>query len=551
MPPPTCLRCLERSLLPLEPSWAPVYATRAFSTSSSLAANPVKKKPVTARPTQSGRTLKLSKNTRTSTVRPPAPGERKALRKRVVLSNANALEVQGLQDLTRDNVSQEKMAAAQGKVLGFGNDTVNSLQALEGFKPTQGWRLFRRPASLVRAETVEMAGALQALQAEKKLDCHVLGGGRGSGKSVLILQTIAMAYLKGHVVIHFPEVRDMTMAYTSYHPATAADGSTIYIQPHYTAQLLQRVVNANRVRLSSLRLSKEHQLRVPVQSNISLDRFAELGANDPDLAWPVWQALWSELTAPSQPEQNGLYRPPVFVSLDGLDHAMRPTAYLDSDAKPVHAHDLALLRDFASMLSGRTQFPNGGMVLAAVSESDRVDTPTLKHFIERGVIAPHLDRLRDLRDRVRTKITSLGDVKKVDATSLGDMYDEVENTVPDTFTQTYAPGYESFWKRICALGKTSRSPQKAMDVCADFEPKSPEWNPYLAIDQRVADAMQYANVRKVHGLSKEEARGILEYYALSGMLRNTVTDSLVSERWTLAGNGIIGEIERSTARARV
>lgn len=78
----------------------------------------------------------------------------------------------------------------------------------------------------------------------------------------------------------------------------------------------------------------------------------------------------------------------------------------------------------------------------------------------------------------------------------------------------------------------------------------PKWDPFVVKDSRVEAALTGAPVIKLEGLSKAEARGVMEYYAQSGMLRGTVTDSTVSERWTLAGSGIIGELEKSTVRAR-
>ena len=57
----------------------------------------------------------------------------------------------------------------------------------------------------------------------------------------------------------------------------------------------------------------------------------------------------------------------------------------------------------------------------------------------------------------------------------------------------------------------------------------PEWDPYVTKDHRVENAMKDVQVLKLQGLSKEEARGVMEYYARSGMLRGSVTEGLVSE----------------------
>ena len=44
---------------------------------------------------------------------------------------------------------------------------------------------------------------------------------------------------------------------------------------------------------------------------------------------------------------------------------------------------------------------------------------------------------------------------------------------------------------------------------------------------------------------------MLEYYAQSGMLRKSIDEKLVAEAWTLAGGGVVGELERLTARLRI
>jgi len=542
-----CLRCLKRSFVPIEPSLPHNAAQRAaFSTSPSLSANPPKKKSTVAKPAaRTGRTLKLAKNKRAVTARPPAPGERKALRKRVVLSNTNALEVKGLQDLTTDNVSGAKLREQQRKVLGFGNDTVDALRALEAFKPTQGWSLFRRPASLIRKETVEMAELLQAIKDSDghQVERRVLFGEKESGKSVLALQGMAMAYLKGWIVVHYPDAKEMTIAHTSYRPVKAADGTTIYIQPHYTAQLLGNIAKANQGLLNKLRLSKQHQLPVPVQANMSVARFVELGANDPELAWPVWQALLSELTAPSQPDKEGLQRPPVFVGLDGVEYIMRDSAYLDNEAQPVHAHDLGLIRDFTGLLSGKTKLSNGGMIVAASSESNRPSAPTLDHCISRNHSEANIPTLLSLRDRLRQ---SAANAKTADELDLNELDSFPAAALPDALADTFS----AFRRRAFFLQRQNQPIKLFLAACDKFQPELPRWDPYLAIDKRVEDVMSSVPVQKLQGLSKEEARGIMEYYAQSGMLRNTVTEGLVSERWSLAGNGIIGQLEKGTVRAR-
>ncbi|TKA77689.1 hypothetical protein B0A55_03999 [Friedmanniomyces simplex] len=546
-----CLRCFKRALIPPESSSSLTTAHRAaFSTSPSLSANPPKKKPSVGKTqgksqAKPGKTLRLTKNKRVQTGRPPAPGERKALRKRIVLSNTNALDVPGLENLTTENVKDTgRLRELEGRVLGFGEDTVDAMRALEAFKPGQGWSLFKRPAALVRKDMIELGEAVQNAKENNSVARRVVFGERGSGKSVLLLQGMAMAYLQGWVVLHFPEARPITNAQTAYQPIQTAEGETIYVQPHYIAGVLGNIAAANRGLLNDLRLSKQHKLPIPLQSNISLTRLVELGARDPQLAYPIWKAFLSEMTAPSQPEKQGQLRPPVFVGMDGVDHIMRMSAYLDTDMKPIHAHDLAIARDYASLLSGKTPLPNGGIVMAATSASTRPAVPTLDHFLARKHAETHAQALTTIRDALLDQAKTAKSIQDIDLTNL-------EALTPASFPPPLALQAQNLQYLVLRFHDQNASLHSLRKYLHSFAPKLPEWNPFEAMDQHVADVMQTGvGVTKMEGLSKEEARSVMEYYARSGMMRGAVTEGLVSERWTLAGGGIVGELERGAVRAR-
>ena len=249
-----------------------------------------------------------------------------------------------------------------------------------------------------------------------------------------------------------------------------------------------------------MQISLSHDLPIPIQKNISLARFAELGASDPDLAWPIYTALFRELTAPG--------RPPIAYTVDGVAFAMRPTKYLDPDVRPIHAHDLALLNHFNTFLSGAQTLPNGGLILAVDSQSNRPSVPTLDHALQRPVRA----------------------AKRAE-----------EEAHLSTFLKRN-PGLK--------LAHEARE--------ATIHPQLKEWrsamtsvSPFLTTDDRVAAVLKDVEVFNVKGLTKNECRGIMEYYARSGMLRQRVDSVLVSEKWTLAGQGVVGEVERGCVRMKV
>ena len=134
----------------------------------------------------------------------PAIGERKALKKRIVLSNTNALEVEGLKDITAQSMTDESL---RGEVLGIPGPVVSQLRAVEAFKVAQGWQLYRRPSMLMRKDTLELAAEIENIHLGMRDETirRVLGGERGSGKTVMLLQAMTMAFLKGWIVINIPE----------------------------------------------------------------------------------------------------------------------------------------------------------------------------------------------------------------------------------------------------------------------------------------------------------------------------------------------------------
>jgi small subunit ribosomal protein S29 len=77
--------------------------------------------------------------------------------------------------------------------------------------------------------------------------------------------------------------------------------------------------------------------------------------------------------------------------------------------------------------------------------------------------------------------------------------------------------------------------------------KPAQRNPFVTYDERVLQSITPGlEIMELRGLSREEARGLMEYYAASGMLRHRVDESFVTEKWTIAGGGIVGEIEKAS-----
>jgi small subunit ribosomal protein S29 len=197
---PSCWRCLLPSTSSNVSSKLPPLVS-PFSTAAALAAAPTpKKKAGLGKVANQRKTLRIKKKAVVKTGRPPAPGERKAIRKRIVLSNSNALEVQSLMDMTAElNTSQI------GQVFGIPSPVVDQLRAVGAFKTTQGWSLFRRPTILVRDKSVELAMMMQSAADAKKTSRTIISGQRGAGKSTMLFQAMATAFVKGWIVLNIPE----------------------------------------------------------------------------------------------------------------------------------------------------------------------------------------------------------------------------------------------------------------------------------------------------------------------------------------------------------
>lgn len=409
-----------------------------------------------------------SRKKREDTGKRPAPGERKALRKRIVLSNNNALEVTSLKDLSKENALSEKN---EGLVMGIPADTVDALRAMDAFKPTQGWSLFRRPAVLMRKEAVQLAKLFKEAEDSKKTLRRILSGERMSGKTTLVLQALSMAHVREWFVINIPEAQELINAHTEYAPLAGSE-PTQYTQDAYMANLLQQIQIANSAFLAKTKLTTKPSLPLPLPASATLKELVALGHANPEASWAVFVALWKELSQPG--------RPPILLAADGLSHIMRNSAYLSADVKPIHSFDLTLIRHFIDHLSGHKQLPNGGVVLGATSQSNAPTSPALDFSIE-----------------------------------------------------------------------VAEARQKSQEDL-------PQWDPYKSVDARVMEALEGLrtdnkdiDVLNVGGLSKDEARSIMEYYAESGLLRHQVNESFVTEKWSLAGMGNIGELERTSVRLRI
>lgn len=163
---------------------------------------------------------------------------------------------------------------------------------------------------------------------------------------------------------------------------------------------------------------------------------------------------------------------------------MTDSAYKTPAFKPIHAQELAIVNWFMRYLSGTSPLPNGGMVLAATSQSNAPNVPTLNLA---------LAELEESRSGAPPRAE------------------------PGTLPLPYRPALR---------------------------------NPFIRYDERVLSVFESKpgglDLQRLAGMTKEEARGLLEYYAHSGVLRQKVSNTLVAEKWSVSGGGVVGELERAS-----
>lgn len=262
--------------------------------------------------------------------------------------------------------------------------------------------------------------------------------------------------------------QELTTACTDYAPIPDTNPQQ-WMQSVYALKLMQNIRNANRAVLDRVYTTRSYEeFTNPVAQGATLNALIE-SARETDQAWPVFSALWHELTLKSESSP----RPPLLFALDGLAFTMRVSDYRSTTFEPIHSHDLAIVRMFTDLLSGRTALPSGGAVIGATCRSNSARNPSMELAINRQLAR-----------------------------------------------------------------------QRGAAAEEELPPRDPFGRLYDARTDGVMEGTGLS-VLDVRAVTKPEARALMEYWAASGMLRATVDEREVTDKWQTGGNGIIGEMERA------
>ena len=106
------------------------------------------------------------------------------------------------------------------------------------------------------------------------------------------------------------------------------------------------------------------------------------------------------------------------------------------------------------------------------------------------------------------------------------------------------PAFELLTRQCAALRNGTKPDDPSFPLPGAFQYLDPR--PLSLLDPNAN-----TQVMDLQGLSKQETGFLLEYFVLSGILKEHITKENVAEKWALSGNGIVGQLCALGTRARI
>ncbi|OCF34889.1 mitochondrial carrier protein [Kwoniella heveanensis CBS 569] len=223
------------------------------------------------------------------------------------------------------------------------------------------------PASVIRQSTVELAQKLEEGKDRNSKDARfVLTGERGSGKSMLLLQTVAYACESGWIVLCNPRASEWTNSSSHY----VYDSTTQTFSQWQSAQRILSTLSAtNGNKLEAITLSSDVELAQGrmVEAGSSLDTLVQTGAKDDRVAVKALDAVMAVL------EEQTQY--PVLWAIDEAQTLFTTSKYRTADYTPIEPYHLSTPRLALDFIAGRRTFSRGA-VITALSLSDPTTLPS-------------------------------------------------------------------------------------------------------------------------------------------------------------------------------
>ncbi|GAA5914688.1 hypothetical protein JCM8208_000413 [Rhodotorula glutinis] len=249
-------------------------------------------------------------------------------------------------------------------------DTVGQVRAfpapaLEAFKalsmPTSLKRehaFTSKPATVVRDATLKMARTLdEAKKAASREARYFLTGGKGTGKSSLLLQAVSYAQSTDWIVLYLPSALPLVNSST---PHTYSQQRALFEQPALAANLLSKFSSANKAAFKLLTTTKEHAFGdKKVAQGKTLEDLAKAAGGDDKLTTAVFEAVMEELAAQNQR--------PVLLAIDDAQPLFATSKYVDPTYQPLESFALVIPRLLLEFVAGERSFTNGTILLSASS----------------------------------------------------------------------------------------------------------------------------------------------------------------------------------------
>ncbi len=250
--------------------------------------------------------------------------------------------------------------ASAGQTFAFSDQTLAAFKAfglpqeLERELATQP-----KPRSLVRQQTLDVLDKLDAASKANKGTSIVLDGNRGSGKSMLLAQSIAYALDDGWVVVSVPRAINLINSSTLY---TYNAQHKAYLQPEATQQVLEAVLRVNGAALKQIKTTDSVSVDgSQIEAGTAVETLVKRGieTTSPAAKQTLLEATFKALA--SQKER------PVLVAVDDAQALFRTSLYKDPDFVSLESYELGLPRALLSLITSEGSAIGRGAFVAALS----------------------------------------------------------------------------------------------------------------------------------------------------------------------------------------
>ncbi|WVR03081.1 hypothetical protein IAU60_000070 [Kwoniella sp. DSM 27419] len=257
-----------------------------------------------------------------------------------------------------------------GKAATFSPATFDKLRSGLSKKVEKELSAAGGPASVVRQVTVDLAKKLDAAKSGSSKDArYVLTGERGSGKSMLLLQSVAYAIESNWIVLYQPKATEWTNSSSHY----VYDSTTQTFAQWQSAQaILSDLLSVNQSKLDAIKLPSAVELGQgrKAEAGSKLSALVQTGVKDDRVAVQVLDSVMSVL------EQQVQF--PVIWAIDEAQTLFTTSKYRTPGYDAIEPYHLSTPRLALDFIAGRRSFAKGAVVTSlSLSDPTTLPSPSL------------------------------------------------------------------------------------------------------------------------------------------------------------------------------